>query len=93
MRKLLTDKILLIYILYLFLKKNTDVLEMFYFCPYVSLLLRTLLTFNKPIGSSQSSEHNNRCGPYILPWIELKGMHLNHYFYVVVRKQCRTENA
>ena len=25
--------------------------------------------------------------------IELKGMHLNYDFYVVVGKQCRTENA
>ena len=25
--------------------------------------------------------------------IELKGMHLNHNFFVVVGKQCRTENA
>ena len=25
--------------------------------------------------------------------IELKGMHLNHDFYVVVNKQCRAENA
>ena len=25
--------------------------------------------------------------------IEQKGMHLNHEFYVVVGKQCRTENA
>ena len=28
-----------------------------------------------------------------LSTIELKGMHLNHNFYVVVGKQCRTENA
>ena len=25
--------------------------------------------------------------------IEQKGMHLNHDFYIVVGKQCRTENA
>ena len=28
-----------------------------------------------------------------LDWIELKGMYLDHDFYVVVDKQCRTENA
>ena len=30
---------------------------------------------------------------YIWNYIELKGMHLNHDFYVVVGKQYRTENA
>jgi hypothetical protein len=42
---------------------------------------------------------NDICAPKMLKinlasqLIHQKGMHLNHYFYVVVGKQCHAENA
>ena len=45
-------------------------------------------------NSANSFPHIEEC--YNCPeigMIELKGMHLNHEFYVIVGKQCHTENA
>ena len=43
--------------------------------------------------TSNKEEGNLPFYPLSLKKIELKGLHLNHDFNVVVGKQCRTENA
>ena len=64
------------------------------FCEMQKNLLQILLELQIELKIA-SMEINCKIKVDIVPekWIEQKGMPLNHDFYVVVGKQCRTENA
>ena len=53
-------------------------------CPYISNIIIQITNTNK----YQKNIREVRISFHL---IELKGMHLNHHFYVVVGKQCRTK--